>query len=117
MLLAFIVWALTLGICYTYAAKLWWFPEAINAHGAVYDQQFTVTLIVTGIIFFLAQMALGWVIFRYRSNGGQAIYSHGNNKLEVLWTSAAAVLFVGLVLMGARIWAGVHFDPRPPTPS
>ena len=62
---------------------------------SAYDQAFFNTLMVTGVIFILAQLALGWAIFKYRSNGGRAAYSHGNNKLEILWTSAAALLFVG----------------------
>jgi len=78
-----------------------------------YDQQFTATLVVTGIIFFLAQMALGLAIYRFRARGERVEYSHGNNKLEVFWTSAAAILFVGLVLMGSRIWANVHFEKAP----
>jgi cytochrome c oxidase subunit II len=113
MLLAPVVWILTIAVCVMFMGKWWWFPPPINAHGESYDQQFSMTLMVTGIIFFLAQMALGWVIFRYRSNGQRVTYSHGNNKLEAIWTGAAAVLFVGLVLMGTGIWANVHFEKAP----
>ena len=31
-----------------------------------------------------------------------------------MWTSATALLFLGLVMMGTKIWAGVHFDEAPP---
>src|SRR5436190_274809 len=110
MLLAPIVWVLTAVICYYFAAKTWWFPPPINAHGIVYDAQFMRTLIVVGIIFFLAQYPLGYVIVRFRVDGRRAGYSHGNNKLETLWTSATALLFLALVVMGSKIWAGVHFD-------
>jgi cytochrome c oxidase subunit 2 len=78
-----------------------------------YDAQFNWTLVVTGIIFFLAQFALGYAIVRFRDNGGRAKYTHGNNAMETLWTSATAILFVGLVLMGTRIWAAVHFTEPP----
>ena len=114
MLLALVVWMLTIVICLGFAGKFWWFPPPISAHGEAYDAQFTATLIVTGIIFFAAQMALGYAIFKYRASGKRVEYSHGNNKLEVIWTSAAAILFVGLVLMGTHIWAGVHFEQAPP---
>jgi cytochrome c oxidase subunit 2 len=114
MLLAPIVWILTVVICYFFAAKVWWFPPPISQHGLAYDDQFMRTLVVTGIIFFLAQFALGWAIFRYRDKGGRARYSHGNNRWEVVWTSATAILFVGIVLMGTRIWAAVHLaEPDP----
>ena len=113
MLLAPIVWVLTLAVCYFFVAKTWWFPPPINQHGIAYDGQFFRTLIVVGIIFFLAQYALGYVIMRFRNDGRRASYSHGNNRLETLWTSATALLFLGLVVMGTKIWAGVHFDEAP----
>ena len=88
MLLAPVVWILTAVIAYFFAAKTWWFPPPINAHGIAYDEQFMRTLVVTGIIFVLAQFALGWVIIRSRDDGRPATYNHGNNRLETVWTSA-----------------------------
>ncbi|MBZ5726431.1 MAG: cytochrome-c oxidase [Acidobacteriia bacterium] len=114
MLLAPVVWVLTVVIVYFFAAKTWWFPPPISQHGLAYDAQFMRTLIVVGIIFFLAQFALGYVIVRFRNDGRRAEYSHGNNRLETLWTSATALLFIGLVIMGTKIWAAVHFDEAPP---
>jgi len=114
MLLAPVVWALTVGVAYFFFAKTWWFPPPINQHGQAYDEQFMRTLVVVGIIFILAQFALGYVIVRFRDDGRRATYSHGNNRLETLWTSATALLFLGLVVMGSKIWAGVHFDEAPP---
>ena len=114
MLLAPIIWVLTVGIVYFFAAKIWWFPPPINQHGMDYDAQFMRTLIVVGVVFTLAQLALGWVIMKFRNDGGKASHSHGNNALETLWTSATAILFLGLVVMGTKIWAGVHFDEAPP---
>jgi cytochrome c oxidase subunit 2 len=114
MLLAPVLWVMTLVVVYLFAAKTWWFPPPINQHGIAYDAQFMRTLIVVGVVFFLAQMALGFVIAKFRANGGRAQYSHGNNSLEKLWTTATAILFLALVLMGAKIWAGVHFEEAPP---
>jgi cytochrome c oxidase subunit 2 len=114
MLLAPVVWALTVGVAYFFFAKTWWFPPPINQHGQAYDDQFMRTLVVVGIIFILAQFALGYVIFRFKNTGGRATYTHGNNRLETIWTSATALLFLSLVVMGSKIWAGVHFDDAPP---
>lgn len=113
MLLGLIVWGLTVVICYFFLGHYWWFPPPISQHGQAYDAQFNATLWVTGVIFFLAQMALGYVIIKFRDKGGTAKYSHGNNVLEAVWTSATALLFIGLVLAGTRIWAAVHFDEAP----
>lgn len=113
MLLGLIVWVLTVVICYFFLGHYWWFPPPISQHGQAYDAQFNATLVVTGVIFFLAQIALGWVIIKFRDKGGTSKYSHGNNALEALWTSATALLFIGLVLAGTRIWASVHFAEAP----
>ncbi len=114
MLLAPLVWVIAIVTSYFFFARTWWFPPPISQHGAAYDAQFMRTLIVVGIVFVLAQFALGYVIVRFRNDGRRAAYSHGNNKLESLWTTATALLFLGLVLMGTRIWASVHFADAPP---
>lgn len=97
-------------------ARVWWFPVDISAHGAAIDHQFTVTFIVCGIVFLLAQLGLALFIWRYRDrpDGRKVIYSHGSNALEAGWTVAAAVLFIGLNLMGYRVWAGLHFTGPDP---
>lgn len=42
---------------YLFAAKVWWFPAPITAFGAQIDEQFHRTLIITGVVFVLAQSA------------------------------------------------------------
>jgi cytochrome c oxidase subunit 2 len=68
---------------------------------------------ICGIIFVAAQLALAYTVFQYRGRGGRSHYSHGNNALEALWTSAAAVIFVGLVLWGQHIWVAAHLEAAP----
>jgi cytochrome c oxidase subunit 2 len=112
-LLALVISLITLVSMYIFAAKMWWFPPLISEQRAAYDEQFMLTLVVTGIIFFFAQLGLCYAVFRYRDRGGRAHYSHGNTKMEIIWTSATAVLFVGLVLVGQHIWAQVHLQEAP----
>jgi len=88
------------------AFKVWWLPELVSVHGAAIDQQFVLTLIVAGTTFFLAQVALGYFIWRYRARGAErASYWHESPKLEIIWTVATAIVFVGLGIMGNRVWA------------
>ena len=75
---------------------------------------------ITGIIFILAQVGLAWVIFRYRSRGRGQRASHfeGNAGMEIIWTLATLILFVGLGLYGEDAWAEAHFQgPRPGAPN
>jgi cytochrome c oxidase subunit II len=99
---------------YYFIGKQLWFPPAINAFGRDLDSQFTRTLIITGIVFFLSQVALAWAVFRYRENGGRAAHFEGNNTMEIVWTTAALVMFVGLGIAAEHSWADMHFRGAAP---
>ena len=114
LFLAVVIWLVSLGLAIPFFTRTWWFPAAISEHARTIDDQFMFTLVVTGVIFIVAQAALGWVVVQYgRSRSGAATYSHGNNTMEVLWTAATAVLFIGLTIMGQQVWARVHFQGAP----
>ena len=108
---ALVVIMITLLSGYFFLAHTWWFPIDISAHGAAIDHQFNVTLLITGIIFVAAQAALAYAVWKFRDRGDarKAVYSHGNNTMEAIWTLGAAVLFIGLNLMGYSTWAKIHF--------
>jgi cytochrome c oxidase subunit II len=99
---------------YLFIAKPWWFPPAITDVGKLIDSQFNRTLVITGIVFILAQLGLAWAVFRYRDHGQPAQHSEGNNAMEVTWTLATIVLFVGLGLYAEDAWAQVHFVDASP---
>lgn len=113
--LAVIIWILTLGSVSLFFVKKWWFPEAISSHAAALDRQFLLTIIVVGIAFTAAQVGLGYVVWKYRDRGptDRAVYTHGSNRLEVVWTVVTAVIFIGLAVMGQSVWASLHFNKAP----
>lgn len=116
--LAVLIWLLTLASVALFFSG-WWFPATITEHGPRIDQQFLITITVVGIAFVAAQVGLGWMIWRYGAGGAQkkderALYTHGNNRLEVIWTVVTAVVFIGLGVMGQRVWAQLHFQNAPP---
>jgi cytochrome c oxidase subunit II len=113
LLLALAIAGITLVSTYFFAAKTWWLPPYISEYGEAYDKHFMLTMVICGIIFVAAQLALAYTVFRYRKHSGAAHYSHGNNKLEALWTSAAAVLFLGIVIAGTHIWTQAHLEAAP----
>ena len=111
LLVAVSLIALTVVTCYYFIKRTWWFPEPINAIGREIDAQFMRTLWITGVVFVLSQIGLAWVVFRYRGRGERATYSHGNNTMEIVWTTATAILFVGLGFYGRSAWAEMYFRP------
>lgn len=114
-LLAVAIWVITIASVLMFFNKRWWFPEAITDHGPSVDRQFLITIIVCGIAFAAAQIGLGWVVWKYRDSADKtrATYSHGNNRLEVVWTIVTAIVFISLGVMGQRVWAALHLNPAP----
>ena len=114
--LAVIIWVLTLLSVLLFVSKKWWFPAAISEHAPALDRQFLITLLVVGISFTAAQIGLGWAIWKFRDTGNpsdRAVYSHGSNRLEVLWTVITAVVFIALAVMGQSVWANLRLNDAP----
>ena len=109
-LLAIVVWGITIALAIPFITQTWWMPEPITDLGREIDTAFNFTLVGTGVIFLLAQAALGYAVLKYgRETDKPASSSHGNNFLEFLWTSAATVIFVGLAVFGYSVWAETRF--------
>ena len=114
VLLAIVILLLVASTLYLHIAKIWWFPKAITPVGDQIDQQFFLTFVITGIVFVLAQVALAWLVFRYRDHGQKARFVRGHHGLEVTWTTITLVVFVALGVMAAHAWGEVHFGGPAP---
>lgn len=93
----------------------WWLPPPISRHALAHDAQFVRTFTATALIFIMAQCALGVIAWRYRSSHRVNVNSESPNsgRLELFWTLATTLLFLGLLLIGARTWASVQFTEAP----
>jgi cytochrome c oxidase subunit 2 len=113
--LAVIIWILTLGSVSLFFVRQWWFPTAISSHAVALDRQFLLTIIVVGIAFTIAQVGLGYMVWKYRERpiNDRAVYTHGSNRLEVIWTIVTATIFIGLAVIGQSVWASLHFNKAP----
>jgi cytochrome c oxidase subunit II len=114
--IALVVGLITVVSVWVFWTHIWWLPVNVSTHGGAIDHQFMLTLIMCGVIFVLAQLGLGLFVWKYRDQGDgrKAVYSHGNNAMEATWTTAAAIIFIGLNLLGYRVWANMHFTGPAP---
>ncbi len=115
--LAVIIWILTLLSVLLFVSGKWWFPTAISDHAPALDRQFMITIVVVGLSFTAAQVGLGWMVWKYRDtgkSGDRAVYTHGSNRLEVLWTIITAFVFIALGVMGQSVWASLRLHDAPP---
>ena len=112
-----VVWLITFVSTYFFIFHpTWmWLPPVATTYGPQIDSQFRVTYIAMGIVFVAAQVALGLFAWKYRDQGkATAQYSHGNIRLEAVWTVLTAILFIGLNLMGQHIWSQARFQGPAP---
>jgi cytochrome c oxidase subunit II len=92
----------------------WWFPPNYSTHGGAIDAQFMRTLVVVGIAFVGAQVALGYAVFRFgRKGDARATYSHGSTRLEITWTLITAAIFIAIAVLGQKVWAQLHLNEPP----
>jgi cytochrome c oxidase subunit 2 len=70
-----------------------------------------ITIIITGIVFFITQVLLFWYCFRYQeSEKRKAYFFPHNNTLELIWTVIPAVALTVLVGFGIVYWFKITGD-------
>jgi len=111
---ALIIWVIT-------AVSVWMLMDANSSMPATISEmarqinaQFFFTLVVTGVVFVLAQGLLGLFIFKYRDRPGKrASYVHGNHMIEVGGAIVIGVVFVSLAVAAQRVWSALHLTDGP----
>ncbi len=92
--------------------NLYWAPEVATAGGKKIDSLLNFIFYLTAAVFVLTQAVYIYYLVKYRKRPGvKAHYSHGNNKLEIIWTAIPTAIFLGLVIFSNRLWGELHSEP------
>jgi cytochrome c oxidase subunit II len=92
--------------------EFWRLPPNVSTFGGEIDSMFHLIAWITIVVFFLVEILIVVFLFRYRGRPGRKVtYTHGNSRMEVIWTVATALimLFVGVISRG--LWLEIK-DPR-----
>ncbi|MGH7459903.1 MAG: cytochrome c oxidase subunit II, partial [Longimicrobiales bacterium] len=93
------------------------FPENVSTYGGQIDFMFWVITIITGVVFVLVEGTLLVFIFKYRHREGQkAFFTHGNKRLEIIWTVATGAIVLILGAWSWPLWLDVKDPSRFPAP-
>jgi len=83
----------------------WLLPEPVSTFGSEIDSIYYLILVITAVIFVIVEVALVVFMVKYRHREGRrATYSHGNTKLEAVWTIVPFILVMGISWMSMRVW-------------
>jgi cytochrome c oxidase subunit II len=96
---------------------LWWMPDVASKGGEQIDQLTYFIYYLTGAVFVLTQVVYVYFLIKYRAKKGvPATYSHGDNRLELIWTAIPTAIFIGLWGYSNHLWWDViHKEPPPDT--
>ncbi|MBY0524939.1 MAG: cytochrome c oxidase subunit II [Gemmataceae bacterium] len=118
-------WSVLFGAVITAAVGLfvvapfmgWWLPRNVSSFGGDVDLLFYLILGITGFFFVLTEAILVYGIWKFSSDPTRkATYTHGNHKLEVLWTIVPAGILVMIGIVQVRTWENIKYQSRMPRP-
>ena len=99
-----------------FALHIWWLPPDISAHGIRIDRQLSETMVSSGILFVLAQLALA--LFVWRGSGGTAraikTFPGGATPMVVLALVLVGAEILVLTFVGSKVWASIYQTPPDP---
>jgi cytochrome c oxidase subunit 2 len=80
-------------------------PRAASIQGVAIDHMMNVTIVITGIVFFITQILLFTFAYRFQaSEKRKAKYFPEDNRLELAWTIIPALAMTVLVGIGLKHW-------------
>lgn len=111
--IAFLV--LTVGSAVYYKNYMMGYGPHISAseHGLKVDEIWHLTMFFTGVVFVITQFLLFYFVWKYREKKGRkASFIHDNVKLELIWTTVPAIVFVILTIKGLIAWNDIMADVK-----
>jgi cytochrome c oxidase subunit 2 len=101
------------GLAAPRTTNLWGMPDLASKGGEQIDQLIYFITFLTGGVFALTQVVYIYFLIKYRARKGvPATYSHGNNRLELVWTAIPTAIFIGLWGYSNHVWWDVlHTAP------
>jgi cytochrome c oxidase subunit II len=113
--------------CFVYAPfdPEWWLPagpdpkmshlHSASTLGKEVDALFVIILWITGAVFVGTQVVLAWAIWKFGDAPGRvAIYFHGSQRLELIWTIIPAIALVFITVYQFSTWSNIKFKSSEP---
>ena len=93
----------------------WALPPNYSTFGVIIDRLFWIILVITGIAFVLVEGGILWFCLKYRGReGARAHYTHGSNRLEIIWTVIPAIIIAILGAYSAAVWQDIKGSSNRP---
>jgi cytochrome c oxidase subunit 2 len=88
-----------------------WLPENVSTYGQQIDSLYELIYWITAITFVLVAAAMIVFLVKYRHREGRrAVYTHGSNTVEIVWTIIPALIMVVLTVLSVPTWARIKIQ-------
>jgi cytochrome c oxidase subunit 2 len=102
----------------------WWLPENVASFGDGVDKLFYLILGFTTFFFVLTEMVQVYAMWKFASptdkigeaTDQKATYTHGNHRLEVLWTAVPAAILLFIAVAQIHVWSEIKYQKSMPSP-
>lgn len=100
-------------IYFTIDAKKYLLPVAASKHGVLTDAYLYQNFALIIFVFFITQFLLFYYAWKYQyKKDRKALFYPDNHKLEFWWTVIPAVVLMGLIVYGLKLWISIT-NPAP----
>jgi cytochrome c oxidase subunit 2 len=83
----------------------WWLPKGVSTFSGAVDGLFYIILAITGVTFIAVSAVFTYALFKFAKDPSRrATYTHGNHKLEMIWSAAPAIILVVLGVGQIPAW-------------
>ncbi len=88
----------------------WWLPKNLCSFGPGIDFLFYLILGLTAVSYALTCGTLVYSMYKYDHVAGRkASYTHGNHKLELVWTAVPALILLFIAFAQVQAWGNVKY--------
>lgn len=88
----------------------------MSAHGGQMDLIFNVIFVICSVVLLGVLFVMLKFCWTYRQRKGvatKAFYTHGNKKLEIIWTIIPAIILIALAVWTKGAWDEFRYSPKP----
>jgi cytochrome c oxidase subunit 2 len=117
-LFALVLTIFTLASVGAFFTHAWWMPVDISSDGPAIDRQIADTMLVSGILFVLAQALLGIFAWKFADTGDGrkiALFPSGAIPMVALAIIVVGAEILALTFMGSKVWADIYMTPAAPS--
>jgi len=87
----------------------WWLPMGASTYSPEIDRLYYLILAVVTFFYVLTEVLMVINIIRSGAPGRKAQFTHGNHRLEIIWSVVPGVILVTLAVIQIHAWADIKY--------